>query len=122
MCKKVGVQFKGSSTEYTFFTDLEDLKVDDYVVCDTRIGVSLGQVANLYVSEEQASKANKWIIQKVDMTAHEARMEKMKKAESIKRKMMNRKKKLEEEAIYQMMAKEDTEMAALLKEYKELQD
>jgi sulfate adenylyltransferase subunit 1 (EFTu-like GTPase family) len=118
---KVGVQFKGHPTEYIFSTDIE-LKVGDMVVCDTRYGLSIGEVINLEVSEEQALKSCKWIVQRIDMAAHEARLEKVKRVGDIKRKMNNRKKKLEEEAIYAWMAKEDKEMAALWAEYKELQD
>jgi len=66
----VQIAFAGNFERlYDFFTDL-DLKVGDPVVCDTFRGFSVGKVAEFV---ETSTKADKWIVQKVDVEGHEKR-------------------------------------------------
>jgi uncharacterized protein (DUF1919 family) len=102
---------------YDFKTDL-DLKEGDLVVCDTARGYNVGQVVGI---KESSKSATKWIVCKVDLEAHQKRLEHEKKLAEIKAKMEQRRKKLESLQIYRMLAQEDPEMAKLLKEYEELQ-
>lgn len=104
---------------YDFFTDIEDLRVGDTVVVDSVNGLGLAKV-ELVVKQSPYSKANKWIVQKVDLSSHEARIRKEKLASDLKKKMEARRKKLEQNAIYKMMAETDPEMAELLKQYEEV--
>ncbi len=67
----VQVIFAGNyEAKYDFKTDLE-LKIDDPVVCDTARGFSVGKVVGLL---ESSTKATNWIVQKVDVKGHQARL------------------------------------------------
>jgi hypothetical protein len=119
MVKVASVKYLDNNSygqSYDFFTDIEDLKIGDTVVVDSKYGLGLAKV-ELVMQQPQCTKDNKWVVQKVDLTAHEARLVKAQKLADIKRKMESRRKKLEEKAIYKMMAETDPEMAALLAEY-----
>ncbi|MBZ9622947.1 hypothetical protein G9F71_008775 [Clostridium sp. FP2] len=115
--KNAVVKFPNTSKQYHFMTDL-DLETGDMVVCDTAVGVTVAIVTRL--EEEVSSLATKWIIGKVDMAAHTKRMELEAKKKDIKAKMEKRRKKLEDIAVFSILAKEDPDMAELLKEYQEI--
>jgi hypothetical protein len=69
--KYVQIIFAGNyEAKYDFKTDL-DLKVDDPVVCDTARGYSVGKVVGFV---ENSTKATNWIVQKVDVEGHQARL------------------------------------------------
>lgn len=101
---------------YDFFTDLE-LVAGDAVVCDTVRGLAIGEVIDVV---NTSKKANKWVVQKIDMSQHESRLAREKRIKELQAQMEDRRKNLEQEAIYAMLAKEDAEMSAMLKEYKDL--
>ena len=68
----VQVAFAGNyEVVYDFFTDLL-VQVGDPVVCDTARGYSIGVVAGFV---GQSNKAVKWIVQRVDVEGHKARLE-----------------------------------------------
>jgi predicted GTPase len=104
---------------YDFFTDIEDLKAGDTVVVDTQNGLQLAKVDMVY-TEKTPGRATKWVVAKVDLSAHEARLEREKKAAELRKKLEARRKKLEEIAVYRMLAEQDPEMAEILKEYEEV--
>lgn len=112
MEKVVGVKFSGTYSTYAFKTDL-DLKVDDLVVCDTSRGYSVGKVAG----GTDVSKATKWIVQKVDVAAFEARKAKEAELEKMLRKMETRRKKVESLSLYRSLAKDDPIMADYVRAY-----
>lgn len=118
----IGVKFNdySYSKEYDFKYDKDDLKVGDTVVVDTQHGLQLAKVTTVIklAVGERYDKATKWVVQKVDLTEHEARLEREKKAKEIKKQLEARRKKLEEIAVYQLLAEKDPEMAKLLEEYK----
>lgn len=121
MKKVVGVNFiSGSNTRkmYSFYTDLE-LKKDDIVVCDTAYGYGIAKVVEENILNGQAKK---WIIDRVNIDKHLERLAKEEKIKRIKGKMLQRKKQLEEKAIWEMLAKKDPEIARLLKELENLEN
>jgi len=115
--KNAVVKFQGTSKHYHFITDL-DLQEGDTVVCDTAVGITVAAV--IRIEEEVSSLATKWIIDKVDIDTHKRRMELEAKKKDIKAKMEKRRKKLEDIAVFAILAKEDSDMAELLKEYQEI--
>lgn len=122
--KYVSVQFLDSpfSSAYVFLTDIEDLKVNDLVVVDTRNGFKLASV-DAYVDappESVSTETLKWVIQKVDLTAHNERIERERKMAALKRKMDARRKQLQEIEIFALLAKEDETMKDMFEEYLEL--
>ena len=69
----VKVVFAGNyERKYEFYTDL-DLDLGEYVVCDTARGYSIGKVVSV-LALTTATKADKWIVQKVDHCGHMERM------------------------------------------------
>lgn len=117
MAKKVvGVRFDSYGKIYEFHTDL-DLVAGDLVVCDNATGFTVGTVIGY---KEGRSLARKWIVQKVDLVSHNARLEREKKAANVRAKMELRRKKLEEREVYMLLAKEDEVMRELLAEYDQL--
>jgi len=107
----------GQSKKYEFKTDIE-LQVGDKVVCDTAMGYTVADVVEI---KEDSSIAKKWIVSKIDLTAHLIRLEKEKKLAEIKAKLDRKRKEIEEMQILQLLAERDSEFAVLLEEYIELQ-
>lgn len=113
------VEFPTSYKEYAFRNDIEGIKAGDKVVVDTANGFVVADVTGVDVA---SNKASKYVVQKIDTEAHEKRLEKANKLKELKAKMEDRRKKLQEIEIYQILAKEDDEMAALLAEYGKIQE
>lgn len=109
----------GASKDYVFKCDI-DVQEGDLVVCETARGYGVGKVVGEEVRESRRKIASAWIVSKIDLTAHKARLEKEKRMAEIKSKMLERKKSLDEDAMFRLLAKDDTAMADLLKEYDEL--
>lgn len=120
----IGVKFDDFpySKEYDFKYDKDDLKVGDVVVVDTSRGLQVAKVTTItkLAAGETYSKATKWVIQKIDLTEHNARLERERKAAELKKQLEARRKQLEDIAIYEVLAKEDPKMAELLEQYKEV--
>lgn len=77
----VQVTFAGNNeVKYDFFTDLNNLQVGDPVVCDTARGYSIGKVIGFV---ETSTKARSWIVQRVDVEGHRARMEERRLANEL---------------------------------------
>lgn len=106
---------------YSYFTDLEDLDWQDTVVVETRYGIKTAVFMN-YVDTDSvaAEKASAWIIQKVDLEGLDEKKAKQKRLQEIKTKLLERKAKIEERQIFELMAQSDSQMANLLKEYDQL--
>lgn len=102
---------------YDFKTDIEELQEGDIVVVDTANGLSVAEVVGF---KEKSHMATKWVIQKVDVEAHEERLARIERIEELKKKMEKRRKQLHDVEVYQQLAASDDQMAALLAEYDEL--
>ena len=70
------------SKEYSYLTDLIDLKEDDMVVVDTQYGFRVAKVSSLFGDE---SKANKWIVCAIDAKAFTAKLSELKRKQFILR-------------------------------------
>ena len=64
----------------------------------------------------------KEVVCKVDFSAYTERKEKAEKMKHLKAEMDKRIKKLEEDAVYEMMAEKDSVLKEMLDEFKALQD
>ncbi|EPY2302358.1 Uncharacterised protein [Clostridium sporogenes] len=106
---------------YSYFTDIEDLDWEDIVIVETRYGIKTAIFMNYIESDNPAAdKANAWIIEKVDTSELENKKARMRKLQDVKNKLMERKAKLEERRIFEIMAQTDSVMADLLNEYDKL--
>ena len=72
------------------------------------------------ISESTGEELYNEVISKVDTTDYDARVEAREKAAELKSKMEARAKQLQDIALYQMLAKDDPDMAALLQEYQDI--
>ena len=81
MTKIVQISFVGNMERlYDYFTDLGDLQRGDYVVCHTAQGYSIGRAVQ-YIAT--STKADKWLVQRVDVAGHKARLERERLAKEI---------------------------------------
>jgi len=79
MLEKIAlVKFKNFSAaehmEYSYNTDIEDLKEDDIVVVPTNNSYSTAYFSRYSDNKQHIRNATKWIIQKVDIESFENRM------------------------------------------------
>ncbi|MDT8900959.1 hypothetical protein [Anaeroselena agilis] len=101
---------------YDFKTDIADLQKGDVVVVDTINGMLIGKV----VGYTDDTKATKWVIDKVDTTAHKARLERDKQLAALRKKLEARRKAVDELTAFRHLASMDSEAAALLTQYEAL--
>ncbi|MBO0569974.1 hypothetical protein [Clostridium botulinum] len=77
MAKKVAmVKFlRGSfDQEYSYKTDIEDLKNGDVLVVEANNSYSIAIFQRYSETKSRVKQATKWVVQKVDIEAHEAKM------------------------------------------------
>lgn len=70
------VKFKGYQEfmEYSYLTDIEDLKEGDVVVVPTNNFYSVGVFSRYSNNKQHVKNASKHIVQKVDIEAYETKM------------------------------------------------
>jgi len=110
--------------EYNFVTEVEGLEKGDTVVVDTTHGLRICQFVrydSLGFGETGVKTPTRWLVQKVDLEAHTKRIEAAAKIEKLKVMMETERKKAQELEIYEILAKQNPAMAALLEQFKELQ-
>lgn len=107
--------------EYCFKAD-DEIKKDDLVVVDTANGLGLGTVSNDAVHTSEVAKATRWVVCKVDIEKHNERVAAEERKKAIMTKMEEMKKKIEEETIFEILAEKNSDMKALLEEYKAIKE
>lgn len=123
--KRAQVQFLSGSNvnniyNYALFPDTE-VETGDVVVVQTgHHGMALAKVA--WISDDGLDSVTngREVICKVDMAAYEQRKERRAKMAELKRAMDDKVRMLQEQAIYEMLAKEDKELGNMLAEFKAL--
>lgn len=60
--------------EYSYFTDIEDLKKGDVLVVPTSNAYSIGYFSKYSTNKHHIRNASKWIVQKVDIEAYEDKL------------------------------------------------
>jgi hypothetical protein len=105
---------KVSNHTYANF-DPNIVKGDMVIVNTPYAGLELGAVVEVIDRNDVAT--DKEVVAKVDTTAYDARVANRAKAAELKAKMKERAKQLQDIALYQMLAKDDADMMALLAEY-----
>ena len=113
--------------EYNFQTDIPELEEGTNLVVETTNGLQIAKFvgyAELGFGTEVDSKKypSRWVIQKVDLDAHNTRVEKAERAKKLKILLEVERKKAAELEIYEILAKQNPAMAELLNEYKTIQE
>lgn len=118
--RSVGVTFDRKSKVYHYLVDEElqsKVKVSDRVVVMTPFeGLTLVQV----VSVSSEPTGTKYIVDHVDVSAHEAREATAALKQELIKKLAIRKGQIDENRILDLYAKEDKEFAALLAQLRDL--
>lgn len=70
------IKFKGYQEfmEYSYLTDIEDLKEGDVVVVPTNNFYSVGVFSRYSSNKLHVKNASKWIVEKIDIGAYETKM------------------------------------------------
>lgn len=77
MINKVAlIKFQGYQDfmEYSYFTDIDDLKEGDVVVVPTNNFYSIGTFSRYSGNKKHIENAAKWIVEKVDIEAYEEKL------------------------------------------------
>lgn len=113
----IAVVFDGNPREYHFISYI-DVRPGDMVVVDTRNGFALATVSSDYVPE--SIKATREVVALVDMHEYNERRARESRVAELREKMDAKVHKLQEFAVYEMLAKQDQELASMLDELKRL--
>lgn len=103
------IKFRSSCKLYDFKTDIQ-LDINDTVVVDTDNGFGVGEVAGF---KKESTMATKWVLSKVDIRAHEARLAREKKVKELKKEMDKRRKAVEEATIHAYLTQVDAEYSRI---------
>lgn len=70
------IKFKGYQEfmEYSYLTDIKDLKEGDVVIVPTNSFYSVGIFSRYSSNKQHIKNASKWIVEKVDIEAYETKM------------------------------------------------
>jgi len=105
---------------YSYFTDIEGLKVGDPVVVyvhGTTRGFKVAEVSKVRgLSRAERDKAGKFIVQKINVEEYEANVKKHELVLEIRNKLREAKETAEEMLIYQSLANTNPEIKELLTE------
>lgn len=114
----VAIQFKHAydkeewgQKEYHYLTTLNDLTAGDLVVVETINGYSVAKVVR-YISN--SSHAFRYVIQKVDVEAHEEMLEKEMKLAFIRAEIEDRAEEIRKRKELEVLAAEDEKLKKLI--------
>lgn len=109
------VEFPTATGTYMVANFNEDLKKGDFCVVTTDRCFSVAKVVEIL--EQNDIDLQREVVTKLYTDDYDRRVECRAKAAELKSKMEARAKQLQDIALYQMLAKDDPDMAALLQEY-----
>lgn len=103
--------------EYAYMTDI-DFSEGDFAVVKVESSYKVVKVVGM--SNEQDDRATKYIVDKVDVAAYEKRMADEARRQALMKKMERRVEEIRKFRIFDLVAKTDESMKALLDEYKSI--
>lgn len=107
--------------DYAFALFDDEIVENDLVICDSANRYCVAKISKIITKEEYTGVAvSKEIVCKVDFTDFEQRKADREKKKELKKKMDKLVADSQEIALYQMLAKDNPEMAEMLEEYKKL--
>lgn len=117
--KTVGVRFNSAGQVYHYLTNLEGLLTGQKVIVDSP---SDGYVTVTIVSIQDGAqgKATKYIVNTIDDTDYKARAEKERLRKQIVARLEEKKKEVEQMAVYKYLSENDSEAALLFEQLKAL--
>lgn len=108
---------------YAYFADSEDnIKKGDFVVVFARNTFKVVRVVlTRGLTAKQRSRASKWIVQKINVEQYEKRVKQEEISQEIKNALTEEKERMEDIFIYEKLAKDNSRIADLLKELKDVE-
>jgi hypothetical protein len=104
MAKAVLCKYDGTNNiHYSFKTDNDHQEYEKLVV-ESENGLGIVTVHRMAEYEHEIKRATKWVVCKIDLTEHKARIERENKKQVLLSEMAQLHKKLEKETLYEMMA------------------
>lgn len=115
------VQGTNTDKKYAFALFEDYISVDEYVLCDTAHGYSVGKVIEIINKDEyEGVEITKEIISPINFYYFEQRKKNREEAKKLKSEMDKKMKEMQELALYEMMAEKSPELKAMLEQYKDL--
>lgn len=108
--------YSGQIYHYVVPDEIE-LKVGDIAIVDTQYGPGLVKVHSLH---SESAKATRYVIQKVDLSEHQERQERMRRRSVIQSKLRAIEKEVFDRQKYDMLRMYSPEAAELLRELETL--
>ncbi len=110
-----------SAKSFVFFMDpTVELKSGDFVVVDSDGAPTVALVVAKELSAMDLARCSKWVIGRIDMTAHKQRLEQERVLKEMENKMDQKVKNIEKNTKYIMLAAQDPEMARMYNEMRKL--
>lgn len=117
---RIKVRFSGS-TGYAYLCDIPGVAVGDHVVVDTPSnGLTIAKVAQVGDTVDSVAKANKWVVDKVDVSAHKARLARIERKKLLEAQLEQALAEELRKDRYARLAQADAGLAALVAEYNQL--
>ena len=125
MKKVIGVRFDQngclSEKEYIYFTDIEDLKVGDWViVVVSEIPKCACITSTSGLSKADIAKASKWVASKVDLTDYNLKIQRQALISEIENELDAELQRVQRYEVFKMCAKSSPVMRELLGKLQEL--
>ena len=115
------VQGTNTDKKYAFALFEDYISVDEYVLCDTAHGYSVGKVIEIINKDEyEGVEITKEIISPINFYYFKQRKKNREEAKKLKGEMDKKMKEMQELALYEMMAEKSPELKEMLEQYKNL--
>lgn len=115
------VQGTNTTKEYAFALFEDYMNVNEYVLCDTAYGYSVGKIVEIISKDEyEGAEVTKEIVCGVYFDNFEQRKKNREEAKKLKSEMDKKMKEMQELALYEMMAEKSPELKEMLDNYKAL--
>ena len=115
------IQGTNTDKKYAFALFDDYMNVNEYVLCDTAYGYSVGKIVEIISKDEyEGTEITKEIICGVYFDNFEQRKKNREEAKKLKSEMDKKMKEMQELALYEMMAEKSPELKEMLDNYKAL--
>lgn len=112
---------RGTNTEYAYLCDIPGVAVGDHVVVDTPSnGLTIAKVIQIGDTVENVTKATKWIVDKVDVSAHKARLARIERKKLLEAQLEQALAEELRKDRYARLAQSNEALAKLVEEFNQL--
>ena len=109
-----------SDSEYSYLTDITDLKDGDIVVVDTKYGLEIARFIKYSNSLADRKLADRWVVQTINISEFVMKQANREQKELLLEQMRYLRDTAMELEMFQTLAKSNTQLAELLQQYNNL--